>query len=428
MPRAGWNQLLEQTVRSLPMTAQIGIEAHVTPGPTVVDTGTATGVQSSTTLQDTTKIWAVNGHGGRLVSIVGGTGVGQTATITSNTANTLTIVTSLPGQQPALGWGITPDGTSVYQITAPSPLTDIRQRRDQWQQLDQPLPGNVELLPDGGVRLKATANNGPVSSGLTAYARARNDPGAVAPFMDPLVPDNVQHFAAWVEWGGSESTQIELTQLLVWLDPIDPTNPAGPKTVSYWQLELYHVEKIYRIPDYGAVDLRPLLVTPMKVDANGQAPGFVAFTFDGPSRPRPKAGATNSLIGDVGFRNGLAHTLVLVTGRQKDGTRAANIGWGYDGAHGSVVSGGGSTLYGAQVKAPRNVVTLTNTVPAIQFIFGTHTPATVSFADATGQVNHLDLGSVPAIAPELIARADVPVGTSVHFEVSDATDWRSVEL
>lgn len=72
------------------------------------DTGTATGTQSSTTLQDTSKSWTTNEHQYKLLRLTGGTGSGQYAWIISNTANTLTIA----GQ-----WTATPVSTgTTYSI------------------------------------------------------------------------------------------------------------------------------------------------------------------------------------------------------------------------------------------------------------------------------------------------------------------------
>jgi hypothetical protein len=51
----------------------------------------ATGTQTSTTLQDTTKSWAAGQFAGAVVRIVGGTGKGQWRRIASNTSNTITI-------------------------------------------------------------------------------------------------------------------------------------------------------------------------------------------------------------------------------------------------------------------------------------------------------------------------------------------------
>jgi len=73
------------------------------------DSGTAAGTQSSTTLQDTSKNWALNAFAGSSVKITGGTGAGQVRTITANTSNTLYVT-------PA--WATTPDATSTYAIPA----------------------------------------------------------------------------------------------------------------------------------------------------------------------------------------------------------------------------------------------------------------------------------------------------------------------
>jgi hypothetical protein len=71
-------------------------------------TGQATGTQSGTTLQDTTKAWTVNQYAGATVSLTGGTGSGQTATVVSNTATTLTLSTT---------WGTTPVANStIYSL------------------------------------------------------------------------------------------------------------------------------------------------------------------------------------------------------------------------------------------------------------------------------------------------------------------------
>jgi hypothetical protein len=72
-----------------------------------IDGGTSSGSNTSTTLNDTTRSWAVDEHAGKAVAIVGGTGVGQFATISGNTAGTLTI---------ADAWTVTPDATSEYAI------------------------------------------------------------------------------------------------------------------------------------------------------------------------------------------------------------------------------------------------------------------------------------------------------------------------
>ena len=78
--------------------------------PTIADSGTATGTQTSTTLQDTTKSWTTDEYANHIVQITGGTGIGQWRSVTSNTSNTLTVA----------AWSTTPDATSTYRITEKS--------------------------------------------------------------------------------------------------------------------------------------------------------------------------------------------------------------------------------------------------------------------------------------------------------------------
>lgn len=70
-------------------------------------TGTATG-GTGTTLVDAVKTWGTNQWTNYMVRITGGTGIGQTRVISSNTGTTLTV--------PA--WTTNPDVTSTYEITA----------------------------------------------------------------------------------------------------------------------------------------------------------------------------------------------------------------------------------------------------------------------------------------------------------------------
>lgn len=58
-----------------------------------IDFGVATGTQTTTTIQDTTKNWAVNIHAGRRVRLLSGSGSPIEVQIVSNTSNTLTVTT-----------------------------------------------------------------------------------------------------------------------------------------------------------------------------------------------------------------------------------------------------------------------------------------------------------------------------------------------
>lgn len=74
------------------------------------DTGTSSGANTTTTLNDTTKAWVVNQFSADakcIVKIVSGLGVEQTRFVASNTATALTLSTA---------WTGTPDATSEYEI------------------------------------------------------------------------------------------------------------------------------------------------------------------------------------------------------------------------------------------------------------------------------------------------------------------------
>ena len=71
------------------------------------ETGTSTGTNTTTTLNNTGKSWLVNAYTNYQVRITGGTGIGQIRTIASNTATALTV---------SVAWTVTPDATSVYAV------------------------------------------------------------------------------------------------------------------------------------------------------------------------------------------------------------------------------------------------------------------------------------------------------------------------
>lgn len=71
------------------------------------ETGTSTSTNSATTLNDTGKAWTLNQWNNYPVTITGGTGFGQTRTISANSATQLTVSTN---------WTTTPDNTSTYRI------------------------------------------------------------------------------------------------------------------------------------------------------------------------------------------------------------------------------------------------------------------------------------------------------------------------
>jgi hypothetical protein len=85
---------------------QAATKQYVDATSAVLDSGTATS-GTSTTLTDTSKSWGTDVWVGNKVSITGGTGAGQTRSISSNTATVLTVSSA---------WTTNPDATSTYNI------------------------------------------------------------------------------------------------------------------------------------------------------------------------------------------------------------------------------------------------------------------------------------------------------------------------
>lgn len=90
-------------------------------------TGTATS-GTTTTLTDSNAAWGTNQWAGYVLSITAGTGSGQTATITSNTATALTFA----------ALGTAPDNTSKYSLYRTTALNTSRQTSGPYELHDRP--------------------------------------------------------------------------------------------------------------------------------------------------------------------------------------------------------------------------------------------------------------------------------------------------
>lgn len=331
---------------------------------------------------------------------------------------------------------------------------DLRQRYDQFQNLDS-LPANAELVSDGGVRLKATGASGPGTATQTAFARSLLDSGATTPFMDPLVPKDSAPFlntqqnrlAAMIEWIGSESTQMQLTQIQAWLHPRFSSSVA--KTVAQWRMDLFAVVVVNDAnpsnPGQGwAWQVVPLTSRPIFAPAPGEAAGFVTFDLSTWGIFPKSVAAAQVVVANFAAIPFSVNEIVMValfTGVDANGNPATNIGLGFDGGHASQVSAAGSKLTGQLVKwlnptqessaqtglplqSPGylNAVGPSGTVPTIQTTFGTYTAATVTFS-----TNKINLGTPILKANlELVGRSETPPGTSVTYQVQDdSAAWQT---
>jgi hypothetical protein len=94
---------------NLPATWGTDGRLVATPSNDIFATGTSSGTNTSTTLNNTGKTWTANQWTNYQIRITSGTGKGQIRTIASNTATAVTV---------SAAWTVTPDATSVYDITA----------------------------------------------------------------------------------------------------------------------------------------------------------------------------------------------------------------------------------------------------------------------------------------------------------------------
>jgi hypothetical protein len=74
---------------------------------TELDSGTSSGSNTSTTLNDTTKSWTADEYNGKAIIITAGTGAGEIRTISDTTSTQITVGSA---------WTTTPDATSEYVI------------------------------------------------------------------------------------------------------------------------------------------------------------------------------------------------------------------------------------------------------------------------------------------------------------------------
>lgn len=307
---------------------------------------------------------------------------------------------------------------------------DLRQRADQWTACDGGLPANLEVLADGGVRLKATAGAavGPnvVTSGTT-YFRAF-ETGIVGPWIDPLSNLNASPprviVGARVQWTGNQVNN-SYGSIQAYLHPrFDPTKAQYVQT---WALELYQILVVDTDEGTGKAIWRLVpLLTSTAFAAEGA--GFVVFTLQdatGKSAPFHPNPYSTPAGGEGGPQTG--DYLVLCHGYDAKGNPATNTGWGYDSGNNTFASGAAPnqlTIKGQSVQpiftasappgstAEEGALSL---LPAIQFVpVAFAASATLTFK--TGMP--INLVATPTIAPEFVGRAETPAGTSVTFQAA----------
>lgn len=176
---------------------------RMTENSTIWEQSVALGTHSATTLQDTTKNWTVNQYAGYYVFIYSGTGVNQISAITSNTATTLTLASTL---------GTPPDNTSKYQITgydagtatSSAAFNTITDSGKAWE-TNRWANFAVRILAGTGVgQVRAIVSN--TATTLTLYRGWTVQPDNTSIYAIQGDPNTL-----FITWGGSAETFIYQT-------------------------------------------------------------------------------------------------------------------------------------------------------------------------------------------------------------------------
>ncbi len=313
---------------------------------------------------------------------------------------------------------------------------DLRQRLDQWQQADGWPIANLEPLADGGIRLKATAGAavGPTTVTSSATYYRAFETGIVSPYIDPISNINTrQLIAVDAQWLGTQAA-VSYSAVAPYLNPRFDT--TKPKFVRTWRVDIYKIVYVAVTSGLGAGGKAWQLAPAASGTVNApDGTGFVTIPFQDatgksiPFHPDPYV-TTSFLFGPQ--PQGMVQTnneyLIFVSGFDAKGNPATNIGWGYDSGHPGFSVGSNNNIFqlaGYLITPnwsiyPGDAGTVifggvSSTQPAIQFTPVTYAAATtLTFKTGTP----INLGSTPTTAPELVGRAEVPVGTSVQFQAA----------
>jgi hypothetical protein len=308
-----------------------------------------------------------------------------------------------------------PIAYSVAKNADGSNQAAVRQKRDDWALADGAAAGppptltGFDLLDNGDVRLHDTVT--------TLLSKA----GPPNSYLTPLTRTFPLH-VAMIEWGGTESPDIELKRIKIWLNP---RTGAATRQVVKWKLDLYALIQEVNLGGglphtlyYGKI------VDSVVVDVTNDAEGLVTFDYSGLtvlSRPKPKFSNLPRQIGVPTFNH--PTTFLAVTALDKDGNGAGNVGMGIDTGTPNAASGG-NILSSRQILAVASGAAGDGRdggadagCPIITIDYGTYTSATINFT-----TNPLNLGSAPTGDVQLIAKHNVPAGCSVVTRIRNDAD------
>ncbi|KKL87830.1 hypothetical protein LCGC14_1930810, partial [marine sediment metagenome] len=293
----------------------------------------------------------------------------------------------------------------IYTELVAVDRTHLRRIKDDWADADGGLPiSNMTPRDDGGLQLAEAQS--------TKIFHAAQD--GFATNLDNTTPFDM----AYIEWAGSDPANITLNAIKPYLHPFVDGN-SGNQDVATWVLQVYALIK-YDPNGLGSEEELTLLPlhAPIEQEA-GTSAGVVTFDLTG-IRIKPKAHIPFNA--DGGFTWKYPTTFIQIRGIQSDGTDATNIGWGKDSAVSDTKTTSGNILGSRQLSKPVGNEeqgtyadeAAANNRPYVTVSTGTFTTATVTFGN-----NPFDLGAAPSNAVEFVCRADVPVGTSMTYQVEN---------
>jgi len=308
----------------------------------------------------------------------------------------------------------------------------MRQTRDDWGQADGTAPGpppthaDFDFLPEGDVRLKDTIVTLLENTAHNAY------------FTD--LDSNFPFFCARIEWGGTEPTEFEIDQLLVWLNP---RTGAGTRQVVTWRLELYQLMQTGFLTGVSRQLVLAKLADPLDVAVAGDSEGLVTFDYTvAPVIQRPQPKKITPLVRDLLALNDIFAnagpvpiTFVIIKALKADGSAAGNVGWGYNSAAASV-STGSNVLSSRKLKAPSGISlgTFLNGVfddpthlddgsaggtPRMTIKSGTYATVEKTLSFTT---NLFDLGGAPSGDVVLTIQGNVPNGCTLQGRIRNNAD------
>ncbi|KKK70104.1 hypothetical protein LCGC14_2927350, partial [marine sediment metagenome] len=271
-----------------------------------------------------------------------------------------------------------------------------RKTKNDWAEADGWAIANVIATEDGQLKLDP--------SNITTIDSGAGRDSVNITLLNRASP----HEVIQVVWGGSEPLNAPIQQITVYLDPA----AGGPKQVTKWFLQVKALVSADSLDTLQLADLHP----PVEVAAVGSA-GDVVFDLTS-YLPQPKAYGPPA---DATATWPHPTTFIFVWGTNDDGDPVSNLAMGTDAGAGALTASG-NVLDGRDLLLIEGLGYTYSSqldLPDVKIEMGSYTATTVPFTGG----NVFDLGAAISTGTvEFVARANIPAGTSVTFQVRNDVD------